>query len=77
MIIFIFIIIMNNNLYCNFCNKKLKILDKLTSKCKCNNYYCNKHLFYKNHDCVFDYQLDFKIKSTSNIVNLENKIIKI
>lgn len=67
----------NNKIYCNICYKKLKILDKLTSKCKCNNYYCNKHLFYINHNCLFDYKLEFKIKSTSNIVHLENKIIKI
>lgn len=77
MIFFLFSIIMDDKIYCNFCNKKLKILDKLISKCKCNNYYCNKHLFYKNHNCVFDYHLEFKIKSTSNIINLENKVIKI
>lgn len=67
----------NNKIYCNICNKKLKILDKLIYKCRCNNYYCNKHLFYTDHNCNFDYHLDFKIKSTSNIVYLENKIIKI
>ena len=72
-----FLIIMNNKIYCNICNKKLKILEQLTSKCKCNNYYCNKHLFYKNHNCLFDYQLEFKTIFSSNIVNLENKIIKI
>ena len=67
----------SNNIYCNFCNKKLKILEEITSKCRCNYYYCNKHLFYKNHNCIFDYHLDFKNKSTSNICYLENKIIKI
>ena len=68
---------MDTKIYCNICNKKLKILDKLTSKCKCDNYYCNKHLFFTDHNCKFDYHSEFKINSTSNIVKLENKVIKI
>jgi hypothetical protein len=68
---------MDTKIYCNICNKKLKVLDKLTSKCKCDNYFCNKHLFFTDHNCKFDYCSEFKIKSTSNIVKLENKVIKI
>lgn len=68
---------MTNKIYCNICNKKLKILDIAISKCKCDNYFCTKHLFYTEHNCSFNYHSDFKNKLTSNIVNLENKIIKI
>jgi len=45
-------------MYCHVCNKRLNILQELTSKCKCNNYFCNKHKFYVNHNCQYDYKLD-------------------
>jgi len=65
---------------CFFCNKKLNTLDLITNTCKCNNIYCNKHLFFINHNCSFDYINDFKIKNSSNLKNtleLDKKIIKI
>jgi hypothetical protein len=62
---------------CNCCNKNLILLETLTNKCKCKNFYCNKHLFYKNHNCEFNYIIEFKEKCSSNIINLENKVIKI
>uniref|UniRef100_A0A6C0J2H8 AN1-type domain-containing protein n=1 Tax=viral metagenome TaxID=1070528 RepID=A0A6C0J2H8_9ZZZZ len=45
-------------MYCHVCNKRLNILQEMTSKCKCNNYFCNKHKFYVNHNCQYDYKLD-------------------
>lgn len=68
---------MNNNNYCSFCNKKLKTIDLLISKCKCNKFFCPKHLFYLHHNCDFNYKEEFKIIYSSNIVNLSNKIDKI
>jgi hypothetical protein len=62
---------------CLICKKKLNILETLTNKCKCDNYYCTNHLFFTNHNCKFDYIEDFKIKSTSNIVDLSCKLEKI
>ena len=65
---------------CFFCNKKINTIEIITNKCKCNNIYCNKHLFFKNHNCAFNYIHDFKIKNSSNLHNtleLDKKIIKI
>jgi len=65
---------------CFFCKKKLKTVQLITNKCRCNNIYCNEHLFYKNHNCSFNYVNDFKITNSSNLRNtleLDNKIIKI
>lgn len=62
---------------CDYCNKALILLETLTNKCKCKKFYCKKHLFYKNHNCNFNYIREFKELSTSNIIALENKVIKI
>jgi len=68
---------MSSNIICHICSKKLSTIDCLIYKCRCNNYFCQKHLFYADHNCNFDYHNDFKIKNSSNIINLTNKIIKI
>ena len=62
---------------CNICNRKLNYTEELTNKCKCGNHYCKKQLFFTDHECKFDYIIDYKEKATSNIVNLTNKVIKI
>ena len=40
------------------CNKKLTSVELLTNKCKCNNYFCKKHLLNTKHNCNYDYQKD-------------------
>ena len=53
--------------YCALCNKKINTVKTITNKCKCNNLFCDKHLFYKDN-------------SSNNILELSklsNKIIKI
>jgi len=65
---------------CFFCNKKLNTTQLIINKCKCNNIYCNEHLFFKKHNCSFNYIYDFKIKNSSNLHNtlaLDKKLIKI
>jgi predicted nucleic acid binding AN1-type Zn finger protein len=62
---------------CYSCNKKLDIVECLTNKCKCDNYFCSKHLFYVDHECTFNYVIDYKEKATSNIIDLTCKVIKI
>ena len=65
---------------CLICNKKITTIQLITNKCKCKNIYCNQHLFYKNHNCSFNYIDDFKIKNSSNLHNtleLDKKLIKI
>jgi len=65
---------------CFYCNKKINTTQTITNKCKCGNLYCNKHIFFKNHECSFDYINYFKIFNSSNLNNnleLENKFIRI
>jgi predicted nucleic acid binding AN1-type Zn finger protein len=66
--------------YCTLCKKKINTVKTITNKCKCNNLFCDKHLFYKDHDCKFNYIEEFKNNSSNNILELSklsNKIIKI
>ena len=58
---------------CSVCNKHITILEMITSKCKCNKNFCNKHKFYLDHNCSYNYKLDAPI-----IVKIEkNKVEKI
>ena len=54
---------------CFYCNINITILDVITNKCKCGNLYCKKHLFFKNHECTFNYINNFKIVNSSNLYN--------
>jgi hypothetical protein len=58
---------------CHICNKHINILQEMTSKCKCCNSFCNKHKFYLDHNCTYDYKLD--IIDIPKII--KNKIEKI
>ncbi len=46
---------------CCVCGSKISIVDSIMCKCRCNNLYCKAHRL--DHQCTFDYQLDYK---TSN-----------
>jgi predicted nucleic acid binding AN1-type Zn finger protein len=59
-----------SKLRCLICNKKISIIDEITSKCKCNNYYCIIHKYPENHNCIYDY-----VKENQEL--LEKKIIKL
>lgn len=61
---------MSNKLKCFICNKKLSIIDEITAKCKCNNYYCNIHKYPDKHSCVYNY-----VKENQEI--LEKKLVKL
>ena len=52
------------------CNKKLSIIER-DIKCKCNLSFCKNHLYFKNHNCEFDYIGEHKKK----IINLNPKIV--
>ena len=62
---------------CHSCNKKLSIIEELTSKCKCDNFFCKDHKFSFLHECSYNYIEEYKNKSNSNIIKFENKVIKI
>jgi hypothetical protein len=44
-----------NKTRCFLCNIKLSLTEQVC-KCKCDNVFCNKHLFSENHGCDFDYK---------------------
>lgn len=38
------------------CNKKLKLVETTTNKCKCEGIYCRAHLEPVEHKCQFDFK---------------------
>jgi len=42
------------------CNKKLTSVELLTNKCKCNNYFCKKHLLSSLHNCQYNFKKEKK-----------------
>ena len=59
---------------CFICNKKLSITEEITSKCKCNNFFCNKHNLSFNHNCSYNYIGEYKKNCNSNIIKIDNRI---
>jgi hypothetical protein len=60
---------------CNKCNKKLKLT---AFKCKCDEYYCDAHVFSTCHDCPFDYKKQGKERlEKNNPLIMHKKIDKI
>lgn len=62
---------MNTSTKCYKCNKKLHFIHSITMKCKCGNIYCNKHINNSNHDCNYNYYVDYIIKN--NLPKLEQE----
>lgn len=57
---------------CLTCKKKVMF----SGKCKCENYYCDKHRF--SHACSFSYFLDNKAKLEKNNPKIESaKLVKL
>lgn len=49
---------------CDTCNKKIKLIEEITSKCKCGKINCGNHKY--DHNCAYDYKSDFQ-KQNGNI----------
>ncbi|KAI4293039.1 AN1-type zinc finger protein 5/6 [Pancytospora philotis] len=45
---------------CSFCDKKLKFTSAFM--CRCENFYCNRHRFFDQHNCTFDYKTEARNK---------------
>lgn len=56
---------------CKQCNRKIKLIDTIMCRCKCNNLFCKIHRI--DHVCPFDYQEDYR--QSNNLVKLEEKKI--
>ena len=55
---------------CFMCQKKLKLVEMTTQKCKCGHVFCKKHKEYNDHHCNYNYFLE-----NSNL--LQSKLIPI
>ena len=40
------------------CNKKLKKVDQIMGKCRCENIYCSQHRLPESHMCTIVYKID-------------------
>jgi len=55
---------------CSICRRKINKMYKMTSMCKCGNYYCSLHKF--DHKCSFDYKREQTKILKDNLVKIEN-----
>ncbi len=51
---------------CDTCNKKIKLVEEITSKCKCGKISCGTHRL--DHECSYDYKADFQKYNTSILI---------
>lgn len=56
--------LMTNEKSCFQC--KTTKMSYMIMECKCGHFYCQKHLFHKNHNCEYNYFEDTKIKMKEN-----------
>lgn len=60
-------------MYCNECNKCLKLVEEYP--CKCELYFCKTHKFRDNHNCTFNYKNKWKeYLKESNPVTTSSKV---
>ena len=58
------------------CKKKLTLTNNF--ECECRNFYCIKHKFSEDHDCVYDYKNNQKEFLQKKLIKIEyDKVIKI
>ena len=62
---------LEKKLKCFYCNKNLSLIEELTAKCKCNNYYCIRHKYPENHKCSIDYIDNNKIIMKKNLITFD------
>lgn len=51
---------------CDTCNKKIKLVEEITSKCRCGKISCGNHR--TDHNCNYDYKSDFQKQNISILV---------
>ena len=51
---------------CDTCNKKIKLVEEILSKCKCGKHNCGNHRI--DHKCDYDYKSDFKIQTHTILI---------
>jgi hypothetical protein len=51
---------------CDTCNKKIKLVEEILSKCKCGKHNCASHR--QDHKCDYDYKSEFKNQTYTILV---------
>jgi len=59
------------------CNKKIKEIDMMLSKCKCGNHYCISHRMSELHDCSHNYKSIDVNKEVEKLKCVSDRIQKI
>jgi hypothetical protein len=61
---------------CTTCNKKIKLVEEITSKCRCGKISCGTHKM--DHNCDYDYKSDFQKQNENILVSVvASKVDKI
>lgn len=61
---------------CHTCSKKIKLVETITSKCKCGKISCVNHK--ENHNCDYDYKLDYQTQVSHTMIPIiGSKLTKI
>uniref|UniRef100_A0A6C0CTT4 Uncharacterized protein n=1 Tax=viral metagenome TaxID=1070528 RepID=A0A6C0CTT4_9ZZZZ len=60
---------------CFICQKKLKLIEITTHKCKCGHVFCKKHKEYNDHQCSYNYfQMNSNMLQKELIPIITNKV---
>lgn len=60
------------------CKNKIKNIDKIIGKCRCDKIFCHIHRLPETHDCSYNYSNDFNAKKfIEDNKCITQKIIKI
>ena len=46
---------------CLICKKKLSLAQHISGKCRCDNFYCSKHIQAEKHSCDYNYKEEGKV----------------
>jgi predicted nucleic acid binding AN1-type Zn finger protein len=59
------------------CNKRIREIDVIISKCKCGNHYCVAHRMSELHDCSYNYKMIDTNAEISKLKCVSDRIEKI
>jgi len=63
---------------CLICKKKLSLAQSIYSKCRCDNFYCGKHIQAEKQSCKFNYKEEGKVYLKINLPLIESdKLVRL
>lgn len=60
---------MSDKRFCSICNAKIKLIDTIICRCRCNQIFCKVHRI--DHMCSYDYYEEYK--TCNNLVKIEER----